>query len=98
MSKTSEALPIKRLILRAVLNQVSPMVIRLISVPDNLQLHQFHRIFLAILGWEGDSGYIVRIHGREFNSFRRKTREAALCDFQLHRQEKFLYVCDTLHM
>ncbi len=74
------------------------MVIRLISVPDNLQLQQFHRIFRAILGWEGDLGYIVRIHGREFNSFRRKTREAALGDFQLHRQEKFLYVCDTLHM
>ncbi len=90
--------PIKCLILRAVLNQTSPMVIRLISVPDTRHLQQFHRIFRAILGWEGDLGYLVRIHGREFNSFRRNTRGAALCEFQFHRQEKFLYVCDTLHM
>lgn len=88
----------KRLILRAVLRQVSPMVIRLISVSDRLQLPDFHHIFRAILGWDGDLGYIIRIHGQEFNSFRRKTRTKALHEFKLHRQEKFLYVCDTLHM
>ena len=38
------------------------------------------------------------MHGQEFNSFRRKTRSKALVEFQLHRQEKFLYICDTLHM
>jgi len=88
----------KRLIMRAVLRQVSPMVIRLISVSDQLQLPQFHNIFRAILGWDGDLGYIIRIHGQEFNSFRRKTRAKALHEFKLHRQEKFLYICDTLHM
>ena len=88
----------KRLILRAVLRQVSPMVIRLISVSDQLELPAFHDIFRAILGWTGDLGYIIRIHGQEFNSFRRKTRSKALHEFKLHRQEKFLYVCDTLHM
>jgi hypothetical protein len=56
MVKTSS---FKRLILRAVLRQVSPMVIR---------------------------------------RFRRKTRSKVLHEFKLHRQEKFLYVCDTLHM
>ena len=35
---------------------------------------------------------------RKFNSFRRKTRSKVLHEFKLHRQEKFLYVCDTLHM
>ena len=68
----------KRLILRAVLRQVSPMVIRLISVSDQLQLPELHDIFRAILGWSGDLGYIIRIHGQEFNSFRRKTRSKAL--------------------
>ena len=38
------------------------------------------------------------VHGQEINSFRRKTRSKALHEFKLHRQEKFLYVCDTLHM
>ena len=51
----------KRLILRAVLRQVSPMVIRLISVSDQLQLLEFHDMFRTILGWNGDVGYIIRI-------------------------------------
>ena len=38
------------------------------------------------------------MHGQEINSFRRKTRSKALHEFKLHRQEKFLYVCDTLQM
>src|SRR5580704_9709566 len=88
----------KRLILRAVLRQVSPMVIRLVSVSDQMPLHGFHDVFRTMLGWNGDLGYIVRVHGQEINSFRRKTRSKALHEFKLHRQEKFLYVCDTLHM
>ena len=88
----------KRLILRAVLRQVSPMVIRLVSVSDQMPLHQFHDVFRTILGWNGDLGYIVRVHGQQINSFRRKTRSKALHELKLHRQEKFLYVCDTLHM
>src|SRR3954447_832256 len=94
----ADTLCFKRLILRAVLRQVSPMVIRLISVSDQLQLPEFHNIFRAILGWTGDLGYIIRVHGQEFNSFRRKQRSKALHEFKLHRQEKFLYICDTLHM
>ena len=74
------------------------MVIRLVSVADQMPLHQFHDVFRTILGWNGDLGYIVRVHGQEINSFRRKTRSKALHEFKLHRQEKFLYVCDTLHM
>src|SRR5271169_981654 len=52
----------KRLILRAVLRQVSPMVIRLVSVADQMPLHEFHDVFRTILGWNGDLGYIVRVH------------------------------------
>jgi hypothetical protein len=88
----------KRLILRAVLRQVSPMVIRLVSVSDQMQLPDFHDVFRAILGWRGDLGFIIRVHGQEFNSFRRKTQSQALHELKLHRQEKFLYICDTLHM
>ena len=62
----------KRLILRAVLRQVSPMVIRLFSVSDQMPLLEFHDVFRTILGWNGDLGYIIRVHGQEFNSFRRK--------------------------
>ena len=68
----------KRLILRAVLRQVSPMVIRLVSVCDHMPLPEFHDVFRIILGWNGDLGYIIRVHGQEFNSFRRKMRSKAL--------------------
>jgi len=74
------------------------MVIRLISAPDHLELPQFHNVMRAVLGWNGDLGYIIRIHAQEFNSLRRKTRSKTLHEFQLHRQEKFLYICDTLYL
>ena len=77
----------KRLILRAVLRQVSPMVIRLFSVSDHMPLLEFHDVFRTILGCNGDLGYIIRVHGQEFNCFRRKTRSKALHEFKLHRQE-----------
>ena len=93
-----ETFSFKRLILRVVLRRVSPMVIRLVSVSDQIKLPEFHQIFCAMLGWNGDLGYIVRVHGQEFNSLRRKTRSKALHELELHRQEKFLYICDTLHM
>src|SRR3954447_11570480 len=63
----ADTLCVKRLILRAVLRQVSPMVIRLVSVSDQLQLPEFHNIFRAILGWTGDLGYIIRVHGLDPN-------------------------------
>jgi len=87
----------KRLILRVVLRQVSPMVIRLVSVSDQMQLPDFHDLFRTILGWRGDLGYSIRVHSQEFNSFRRKTQSKALHELKLHRQEKFLYICDTLN-
>ena len=49
----------KRLILRAVLRNVSPMVIRLVSVSDRTDLPGLHDVFHAILGWSGDLGYLL---------------------------------------
>ena len=59
----------KRLILRAVLRDVYPMVIRLVAVPDSLDLTDFDDIFHAVLGWDSGAGYAFQIHGQEFNSF-----------------------------
>jgi hypothetical protein len=74
------------------------MVIRQVAVSDQMNLPEFNDIFCAVLGWSGNLGYIFRVHAQEFNSFRRKTRSKALHEFRLHRQEKFLYICDTLYM
>jgi len=94
----SATIPFKRLILRAVLRDVSPMVARLISVSDDTELSDLHDVFRQVLGWSGDLGYSFRIHGMEFNSFRGRTRSKPLREFRLHRQEKFLYICDLLDM
>jgi hypothetical protein len=72
------------------------MVIRLVSVPEDLELIEFHKIFRTLLGWSSSLDYIFRVHGQEFNSFRRASRSKRLQDFQLHRQEKFLYICDAI--
>ena len=94
----NEPTSFNRLILRAVLRQVSTMVIRLLSVSDQMELPEFRRVIRIVPGWKIDFGYIVRVRGQEFNSFRRKTRAKALHELKLHRQEKFLYICNTLHM
>jgi hypothetical protein len=54
------------------------MVIRLVSVSEQMPLPEFHDVFRTILGWNGDLGCIIRVHGQEFNSFRRKTRSKAI--------------------
>ena len=89
--------PFKRLVLRAVLRNVSPMVIRVLAVPDYLDLPSFDEVFRTILGWDG-FGYIFRVHGQEFNSFRRATRSKTLCDFQLRLRETFLYTCGAIDL
>ena len=53
----------KRLILRAVLHNVSPMVIRVITVSDSLDLPEFDEVFRTVLGW-GNLGFIFRVHGQ----------------------------------
>lgn len=45
------------------------MVIRLVAVPDCLELADFDDIFHAVLGWDGGIGYSFQVQGQEFNSF-----------------------------
>src|SRR5215471_800686 len=89
--------PFKRLILRAVLRSVSPMVIRVLAVPDSLLLHEFDAVFRALLGWD-NIGFLFRVHGQEFNSFRRATRSRTLREFQLRPTETFRYTCGAIDL
>ena len=72
------------------------MVIRLISVSDQLELTEVHEIFQTVLGWSGDVGYIFRIHGKDYHGFRRRTGSITLRDFHLQSHDKFLYTCDVV--
>lgn len=50
----------KRLALRAVLKDVSPIVARLVSVPDCYEIRQLHEVFMATLDWRCDPDFIIR--------------------------------------
>ena len=84
-----------RLTIRVVLLKVSPLVARLISVPDDLSLEELHHVLQ--LGWSGQAFYNFRIHGQEIGR-RRHLRTHLLREFQLRRREKFLYTYDFLDL
>jgi len=48
--------------------------------------------------WDGTVGFIFRVHGQEFNSFRRVTRSKTLRDFQLRPREAFLHTCGAIDL
>jgi len=55
--------PFKRLVLRAVLNDVSPIVARVFSITDDVAITDLHDIFLGMLDWQQDLGFLIRVHG-----------------------------------
>jgi hypothetical protein len=73
------------------------MVIRILAVPDSLCLFDFNEVFLAVLGWD-NTGFVFRVHGQEFNSFRRASRPVTLSDFHLRPSETFLYTCGAVDL
>ncbi len=75
------------------------MVIRILAVPDYLELSRFDEIFRVLLGWDG-LGFSFHIHGQEFTSFLRRTRAQwkTLRDFQLRPREIFLYTCGGIDL
>ena len=80
------------LILRAVLRRVSPMVIRLVSFSDRMILPEMCPRYSCL---EQRSGLH---HPRSRSGVQQhpaENRSRAVHEFQLHRQEKFLYVRET---
>src|SRR4030095_10748561 len=79
-------------------NDVSPIVARVISIPDDMEITELHVVFLSMLDWQQDPGFLIWGHGQEFSSYQRRFRGKRLRDFQLRRQEKLLYICNTLDL
>ena len=91
--------PFNQLVLRAILHKVSPMVIRVLAVPDYLDLIGFDEVFRTMLGWDG-IGFSFRIHGQEIHNYmsrRTKAQRKTLREFQLRPRETFLYTCGGLN-
>jgi hypothetical protein len=87
----------QRFTFRVVLLKVSPLVVRLVSVPDDLSLDELHEVLQLTFGWQSHLFYSFRIHGQEI-SRRRHLRSRRLHEFQLRRREKFLYTYDMLDL
>ena len=75
------------------------MVIRVLAVPDCLDLSSFDEVLRTLLGWDG-LGFSFHIHGQEFTSFLRRTKvhRTTLRDFQLRPRETFLYTCGGIDL
>ena len=75
------------------------MVIRVLAVPDYLDLSSFDEVFCTLLGWDG-LGFSFHIHGQEFTSFLRRTKvqRKTLRDFRLRPRETFLYTCGGIDL
>ena len=87
----------QRLTFRIVLLKVSPLVARLISVPDDLSLEELHEVLQLSFGWRGEPFYSFFIHGQEIGQ-RRHLRTRLLREFRLRRREKFLYTYNFLDL
>ena len=87
----------KFMLLRAVLVGVSPIIARVLSVPDSLSLEELHEVMLLLLGWESHHFYSFRVHGQEI-SRRYWLRRRRLKEFDLRRREKLLYTYSSLDL
>jgi hypothetical protein len=47
------------------------MVVRVLSIPEDVEITDLHDVFLSMLGWQHDLGFIIRVHGHEVNSYQR---------------------------
>jgi hypothetical protein len=65
-------------------------------VPDYLNLASSDEVFRSILGWDG-LGYIFRVHGQAFNSFRRRTSTSD-CWISAAATGKFLYTFGAIDL
>ena len=73
------------------------MVIRILAVPDSLDLFEFDEVFRAVLGWD-NIGLLFRVPGQEFHSFRRATGSQTLREFPLRPTETFLYTSGAIDL
>ena len=52
--------PFKRLILRTVLHDIGPIVARVLSIPDDVEITKLHDVFLSMRSISGGAGLILR--------------------------------------
>jgi hypothetical protein len=87
MTHTSPTL-FERLILRAVLNDVSPIVARVFSISDEVEITDLHDVFLSIVRSKYSYGFTVVVPQQPTQSFLAVEWPFALPHMTRHRQEQ----------
>lgn len=83
--------PVNR-ILRGVLDGVNPLVACVLSIPDDLEIHDLRDVFLAMLDWTMIRTLSSRFMRRSSTVSVAKIRQT-VARLPARRQGKFLYIC-----
>jgi hypothetical protein len=89
--------------IKAVLNDISPMIWRRFLVRGDSTIAQLHSLLQIAMGWSDDYLHQFRIHGKDYCiprahglEYYRDARQVRLDDFQLRAGERFSYTYNMM--
>ena len=87
--------------LRIVLRDISPLIWRRVQVRSDICIADLHDVLQIVMEWDDIHLHRFCIHGKNYGiarcggmGFADDPRQVRLCDFRLHRRERFLYEYD----
>ena len=87
--------------LRIVLRDISPLIWRRVQVRSDICIADLHDVLQIVMDWDDIHLHRFCIHGKDYGiarcggmGFADDPRQVRLCDFRLHRRERFLYEYD----
>ena len=89
--------------LRIVLRDISPLIWRRVRVRSGICIAELHAVFQIVMDWDDIHLHRFCIHGKDYGialpggmGFADDPWQVRLCDFRLHRRERFLYDYDFI--
>jgi hypothetical protein len=87
------------IVLRVTIARIEPAIWRRVEVPDSYTLHQLHRVFQLLFGWQDYHLYDFRIGERRFEAPDPEARDepstkSRLRDFDFQPGDRFIYTYD----
>jgi hypothetical protein len=89
--------------LRIVLRDISPLIWRRVRVRSDICIAALHDVLQIVMDWDDIHLHRFCIHGKDYGiarpggmGFTDDPCQVRLCDFRLHRRERFLYEYDFI--